>query len=132
MADTRCFNCNEWFTMTPSSTGVCDKCMYPPGTRIFQRPPPVQSCDPEVFNTGFGVCALDASAGAAEEWVKKVAARSGQRVDWHYSGGRANVLYIGDYTRVLAAVTELEPELRGTLLAIFPSNSRGLYRRRDV
>lgn len=94
-----------------------------------QIPPP--ECDQEVFKDGQAVCAIDARMWAAEEWVKKVREKSGQRVDWHYSGGRGNVLFLGDYSAVMKAVMELEPELDGQLLTIFPPASRGLYRAGD-
>ncbi len=47
-------------------------------------------CDKKVFSKGFGIAALAARSQAAETWVKEVAKESGQRVDWHYSGGRAS------------------------------------------
>ena len=43
--------------------------------------------------------------------MQSVAKESGQQVDWHYSGGIANVLYIGDHAKVLAAVKKLRPML---------------------
>jgi len=89
-------------------------------------------CDREIFKDGLGICALDAGRWQAEEWVRKVAQKSGQRVDWHYSGGRANVLYIGDYDRVLAAVNALRGELDGSILAIYERGAHGLYRRGDL
>jgi hypothetical protein len=49
-------------------------------------------------------------SNAMERWVKQVAARSGQRVDWHFIAGRANVLALGDLARVRAAIAELMPE----------------------
>lgn len=47
----------------------------------------------------------------AEQWIQAVAKESGQRVDWHYSGGRVNVLYLGDHAKVVAAITKLTPDL---------------------
>ncbi len=68
-------------------------------------------CDREIFTRGESICTFAAAARITEPWVKKVAAESGQRVDWHYSGGRVNVLYLGDYTKVRAAVENLQAEL---------------------
>lgn len=90
------------------------------------------ACDREVFEKGLGVAALDARMHAAEAWVKKVAAASGQRVDWHYSGGVANVLYLGDYAKVTQAIEQLKGELDGRIMRIFPPESHGLYRAGDV
>lgn len=80
---------------------------------------------------GVGLCVLDASMRAAEAWAQKVAARSGQRVDWHYSGGRANVLVLGDHAVALMAARELAPELDGTVLR-FSEDQRSLYRAGDL
>jgi hypothetical protein len=99
---------------------------------MSENPDVPARCDREIFKDGLGICALDAGRWQAEEWVRKVAQKSGQRVDWHYSGGRANVLYIGDYDRVLAAVKELRGELDGDILRIFGRGEHGLYRMGDL
>ncbi len=81
-------------------------------------PPP---CDPEIFKKGKGVCVIDGSSNAVERWVKAVADKANARVDWHYSGGRANVLHLGDNKsrhRVLAAIDELEGPLQGPIRSV--------------
>lgn len=90
-------------------------------------PPP---CDREVFKSGVGLCVIDARMHAAEAWVQAIAVRSGQRVDWHYSGGRANVLVLGDHGKALDAVKELAPTLDGTVLHL-SEDQRSLYRAGD-
>lgn len=90
------------------------------------------SCDKEVFDSGRSVCSVDGWANDVEPWVQKVAARSGQRVDWHYSNGRANVLYIGDYQAVRRAVEALTSELIGRVIRIFPPDAPGLHRPRSA
>jgi hypothetical protein len=70
-----------------------------------------ERCDAEVFEKGESVAALDACMHVAEEWVQAVAKESGQRVDWHYSGGIANVLCLGDRRRAAAAVAKLRKTL---------------------
>lgn len=69
------------------------------------KPPP---CEPDIFRNGFSICAFDAPAWIAEAWVVKVRAASGQRVDWHYSGGVVHVLMLGDRDKVLAAIAEIK------------------------
>jgi hypothetical protein len=120
----------------------------------------MNECDQDVFKSGKGICVLDACMVRAEEWVQAVAKESGQKVDWHYSGGRANVLFIGDYDKVLAAVEKLKPLLAETpplkdgescscrstlidskspkthhrpctLMRVYPRDSHGLYRAGD-
>jgi hypothetical protein len=102
---------------------------YPSEQTMSNLPPP---CDPEIFKSGKSLCVLDAGSHAAEAWVQKVAAKSGQRVDWHYSGGRANVLMLGDHSKAVAAVHELAGELDGRILRIADDdNEHGLYRAGD-
>lgn len=68
-------------------------------------------CDTNVFEKGHSAIVLDGCSFRVEEWVQSVAKASGQLVDWHYSGGRANVLYVGDFEAVAAAIDELLPRL---------------------
>lgn len=71
-------------------------------------PPP---CDTEIFKNGVQVFVTHTiPSNAMEGWVKKVAERSGQRVDWHFAGGRAVVLALGDTAKVKSAIQELMPE----------------------
>lgn len=107
-------------------------------------------CDREIFDKGVSLLAIDGWAKDIEPWVKKVAVRSGQRVDWHYSGGIAHVLVLGDFNRAMAAVNELESELLSVpvpedhprfreyqgrnpplILRRFGLGDRGLYRAGD-
>lgn len=74
-------------------------------------PPP---CNDRVFKEGHSAVILDGCSHRVEEWVHAVAKESGQAVDWHYSGGRANVLYLGDFTKVQAAIEKLLPKLGET------------------
>lgn len=88
-------------------------------------PPP---CNPNIFNKGRGVCVVNGSSNAVERWVQSVAKKANAQVDWHYSGGRANVLHLGDdesRQRVLNAISELKDKLKGTILSI---DGPALYR----
>lgn len=90
-------------------------------------PPP---CDSEIFENGQPVVALDARSNAAENWVQAVASRAHARVDWHYSGGIAQVLHLGDdesRARVEAVIDELEPTLEGTVIRRYRPGESGLY-----
>ncbi len=78
-------------------------------------------CNPEIFTKGQGVCVIDGSSNAVEQWIQSVAKKADSQVDWHYSGGRANVLHLGNdesRQRVLNAISELESELDGTILSV--------------
>ena len=73
-------------------------------------PPP---CDPDVFKNGKVVCVLLGASNAVERWVKSVAEATGERVDWHYSCGRARVLHLGSAAtrvRVLEAIGKLRQQ----------------------
>lgn len=88
-------------------------------------PPP---CDYDIFENGETVCIVDGRSNAVERWVKKVAKKANAKVDWHYSGGRANVLHLGDAAsrqRVLNAISELKSKLDGTILSV---SGPALYR----
>ncbi|MCR4322642.1 MAG: hypothetical protein NUV61_00965 [Candidatus Azambacteria bacterium] len=81
-------------------------------------PPP---CNRDIFEKGRGVCVVDGSSNAVERWVQSIAKKANTRVDWHYSGGRANVLHLGDdasHQRVLNAIHELKSELKGRILSV--------------
>ena len=71
-------------------------------------PPP---CDRDVFDHGTCVFVTHTiPSNAMEGWVKNVAKLSGQRVDWHFSGGRACVRALGDLNAVERAIEKLLPE----------------------
>lgn len=75
-------------------------------------PDPVP-CDTEVYEHGEVVYIerRGLSSNRMESWVQKVAARSGQRVDWHYVGGIPVVKAIGDIGAVKKAMADLKIEL---------------------
>ncbi len=83
--------------------------------------PTPQPCNPDIFKNGTGVCVVDGSSNAIESWVQSVAKKADAQIDWHYSGGRANVLHLGDddsRQRVLTAIAEMESELDGRILSV--------------
>jgi hypothetical protein len=91
-------------------------------------PPP---CNRKILKKGRGVCVLDGSSNAIETWVRAVAMKADAQVDWHYSGGRANVLHLGDdesRQRVLNVIEELKDELNGCILSV---GGPALYRAGD-
>ena len=76
--------------------------------------PDPKPCDQEIYNNGRLVAVAYGSSNMMENWVKSVAKKASARVDWHYAGGRAQILHLGDgasFERAQAAVKELEPEL---------------------
>lgn len=91
--------------------------------------PTPSPCNRDIFEKGRGVCVIDGSSNAVERWVQSVAKKANAQVDWHYSGGRANVLHLGDDAsrqRVLNAIHELKGELKGTILDV---GGPALYRK---
>jgi hypothetical protein len=71
-------------------------------------PPP---CDLDIFKNGEVVFVTHTiRSNAMEDWVKKVAQESGQRVDWSFMGGRAVVKALGDIDRVKTVIQTLMPE----------------------
>lgn len=69
-------------------------------------------CDREVFEKGESIAMGDACMWLAETFVTAVAAESGQRVDWHYSAGRVNIICLGDLDKARAAIVKLAPMLK--------------------
>jgi len=62
-------------------------------------------CDQAVFDKGRYVMVVHSLPNERiEEFVKEVARRSGQRVDWHYFGGRGIVKALGDISEVYNAI----------------------------
>jgi hypothetical protein len=71
-------------------------------------PPP---CNPKVFAEGTCVFVTHTiGPNALEAWVQQIARKSGQLVDWHYFGGRAKILALGNLAKVHQAIEELMPE----------------------
>lgn len=60
--------------------------------------PTPPACDPEVFQHGEPIILLSGSSNMVENWVRGVAVSADARLDWHYSGGVAQVLHLGDET----------------------------------
>lgn len=91
-------------------------------------PPP---CDLEVFKKGEPLLAADTGeddcgADMFEQWVQRVAAQSGQKVDWHYSGGVASVLCLGDRAKAAEAARKIP--CPGRIMRWFDGADPGLYR----
>lgn len=72
------------------------------------QPPP---CNPNIYRDGTPIFTTHTIRSFnIEPWVQKIAALSGQPVDWHFAGGRAIVLACGDVEKARAALVELLPE----------------------
>jgi len=87
--------------------------------------PTPTSCNPRIFKKGEHVASLyGGTANAVECWVQAVAKKANAQVDWHYFGGVARVLHLGNAesrTRVYATIEGLKPLLKGVIgVRIFP------------
>jgi hypothetical protein len=81
-------------------------------------------CHPDVFKLGTLVFMTHSLRKAdAEAWCQKVAATSGQPVDWYYAGGRIAIKALGDLARVRAAMRELMPEHDAVFCAEYPDST---------
>lgn len=88
----------------------------------------MDKCDADVFKNGLSLAALDARSGPAQQWVDEVARTSGQRVDWHYSGGVAHVLVLGDHAKAMDAVRAMPPCDGVRVMRVFERHDAGCYR----
>jgi hypothetical protein len=76
------------------------------------EPPTPLPCDHEIFEHGDQIAAIHGPrAFTIEDWIVKVREKCSQRVDWHFVGGIARIVYIGDRDKVVAAIYELADEL---------------------
>lgn len=89
-------------------------------------------CDREIFENGAPLLLADTGpVGGAkkfEVWVQELARLSGQRVDWHYSGGIAQVLFIGCRDKLVKVAESLELPEHCQILRWCDNASSGLYR----
>ena len=54
-------------------------------------------CDPDIYQNGLAVAVIaERKANEIENLVKKIAKETGVKIDWHYVGGKAEVLALGD------------------------------------
>lgn len=90
----------------------------------------MKSCDGDIFKNGTPICICDARSVAMEAWVQSVAKQANAKLDWHYSGGRAQVLHLGDEDselRARQAIEDLFNTLDGWILSRCELGE-GLYR----
>jgi hypothetical protein len=93
-----------------------------------------EPCDKDVFTSGKPLMAANTwypednpiRADGFEKWVQKIAKESGQKVDWHYSGGIAQVLYLGDKDKILEACEKFPCPAQ--VMRWFETADPGLYR----
>lgn len=94
--------------------------------------PKAMSCDPEIFRKGEPLfCADTGSCGAKrfEEYIVHIRQMTGCKIDWHYSGGRAQVLFIGsgiDRKHLMDRI--LGAECPARILCWFGPGDAGLHR----
>jgi len=74
-----------------------------------------EKCDEDIYNNGTLIAVLDACKYRAEMFSVAVAKDSGQRVDWHYAGGRAYVAALGNIDVARASAHEFEMILENTM-----------------
>ena len=92
----------------------------------------IADCDADIFKNGHPVVLIDGRSDAVEDWVRAVANAANAQLDWHFSGGIAQVLHLGDdesRTRVEDAIDQLTDTLKGKIMRRVPKGAPGLYRR---
>ena len=88
-------------------------------------------CDSEIFHNGEPIMAMWGPSVKVEAWVKEIAKKAKARVDWHITGGMANILHLGDpesRARVEKAIDELMSTCPGTHIQRYSPGDVGLYR----
>lgn len=69
---------------------------------------PTNQCDTEVYESGDTIAWMTGPSTVIEALVVRVRELTGARIDWHYAGGRACVLMLGDAKAKVKAREELE------------------------
>ncbi len=91
-------------------------------------------CDPVVFRDGESIAVLEEGRlqpQAVTDWLKEVSKLANATLDWHYSGGWAHVLHLGDSEsreRAEKALRSFSGKHGIVLVRIIPSGSPGLFR----
>ncbi len=86
-----------------------------------------QPCNPDIFKNGSPVFLLDARSVAAEGWVQDLAKKTGVRMDWHYSGGIAQVLFLGTEADRARIIEHAKPSKDVRIMRVIGSGG-GIYR----
>lgn len=93
--------------------------------------PTPPACKKEIFENGQPILVIDGASNAVENWVRQVARKADAQIDWHYSGGVAQVLHLGDsdsWNKTVEAITALAGQLKGRILKQYEQNESGLFR----
>ena len=78
---------------------------------VVEGQQPANKCNEDVYAKGSLVFMTHTiRSWHIENWVRKVAERSGQPVDWHFVAGRACVKALGDLDKVREALAHFKPE----------------------
>ena len=73
---------------------------------------PLAPCKENIYRDGKTVFVIpELDKYEIEKWCRHISNESGQPVDWHYYGGRANILALGDLEKVECAIKKSLPEL---------------------
>lgn len=94
------------------------------------RPTPMP-CDSLIFQYGSPVALIAGKSIAIEAWVKEVRKAAKAQIDWHFTGGIAQVVHLGDEAsrqRVEVAIDTLISTLQGRLMKRCEMRDKGLYR----
>jgi hypothetical protein len=90
-----------------------------------------QPCNHEVFTKGEPIALLSGATKDLEPFIKAIARAANAQVDWHFSGGIAQVLHLGDAQsreRVEKAIDELLPFAGSKILVFSRHPGGGIYR----
>jgi hypothetical protein len=93
-----------------------------------------EPCNKKIFNDGKPLFAANTwypednpiRATGFEEWIKEIRKKSKQDIDWHYSGGIAQVLYLGDKEKIIEAMND--NPCPAQIMHWFQEGDAGLYR----
>lgn len=68
-------------------------------------------CDKKIFKKGVTVAAVYGASEDIEAWVAELRLKTGLPTDWHYAGGRGQVLMLLKKEKDLVKVREAMPQM---------------------
>jgi hypothetical protein len=91
----------------------------------------LHECDPEIYKNGITVARLDGRSEKVQRYVRTLARKANARLDWHLSGGIAQVLYLGNEEgrkRVEQVIKELGDSGDVDVIQIMQPEEKPLFR----
>lgn len=86
--------------------------------------PELTPCDPEIFANGTTIAVIvEMKPQQIENLVSKLSKQTGVRIDWHYFGGKGDILALGDEQQLRKARDAFRP-YRSNFVCVVEADGR--------